>query len=116
MSNAIGAALSALGAFGKKINVTAHNIANMNTEGFKKSRAILQDADPSGVTVSISQVDTPGFPIPATDGTTEMKESSNVDLGEEIINLQITKHAFIANFKTIEAEEAMVGAIFDIFA
>jgi flagellar hook protein FlgE len=116
MSNAIGAALSALGAFGKKLNVTANNIANVNTEGFKKSRAILQDADPSGVTVSISQVDTPGFPVPATDGTTEMKESSNVDLGEEIINLQITKHAFNANAKTIEAEEAMLGSIFDIFA
>ena len=114
MTQAINAALSALGALGKKLNVTANNIANVNTDGFKKSRAILEDADPYGVTVSISKVDTPGGAVPSEDGTPQMKESSNVDLGEEIINLKITERAFEANVKPIKAEEEMTGKLLDI--
>ena len=114
MTQAINAALSALGALGVKLNVLANNIANVNTDGFKKSRAILEDAVPYGVTVSISKVDNPGEPVPSADGTPQMKESSNVDLGEEIINLKITERAFEANIKPIQAEEEMTGKLLDI--
>ena len=115
MSDAIDSALSALSAFGEKMNVTANNIANVNTEGFKKSRAVLQEAD-HGVTVDISRVNTPGVPIPEEDGTGKMNESSNVDVAEEIVNLQTTKNAFQANLKTIQTEGEMLGSLFDIFA
>ena len=114
MTQAINAALSALGALGVKLSVTANNIANVNTDGFKKSRAILEDADPYGVTVSISQADTPGGPVPSADGTPQMQESSNVDLGEEIVNLNLTERAFEANIKPIKAEEEMTGKLLDI--
>jgi flagellar hook protein FlgE len=116
MSQAINAALSALGAFGIKLGVTANNIANINTDGFKKSRAILKDAYPFGVTVSISRVDTPGSSIPSENGSPQMKESSNVNLAEEIINLNTTKYGYIANVKTIKAENAMLGTILDSIA
>ena len=53
MISAIYPALSALRAFGEKLGVTANNIANINTNGFKKSRADLEEASPSGVNVSI---------------------------------------------------------------
>jgi flagellar basal-body rod protein FlgC len=96
------------------LNVTANNIANVNTDGFKKSRAILEDVDPYGVTVSVSKVDTPGAPVPSADGSSQMKESSNVDLGEEIINLKMTELAFKANLKPIKAEEEMTGKLLDI--
>ncbi len=115
MSPATDSALSALGAFGKKMDVTANNIANVNTEGFKKSRAVLEEAN-QGVLVTISRVNTPGAPIPAEDGTGKMNESSNVDVGEEIVNLKTTKNAFQANLKTIQAEEEMLGSLFDILA
>ncbi len=116
MSDAINAALSALGALGVKLGVTANNIANVDTDGFKKSRAILEDTYPSGVTVSISRVDTPGSSVPSADGPPQMKESSNVDLGEEIINLKTTKYAYLANLKTIKVEDAILGTIFDSIA
>ncbi|MBP1716385.1 MAG: Flagella basal body rod protein [Deltaproteobacteria bacterium] len=45
MTFALNAALSALGTHEKKLDVTANNIANLNTEGFKKSRAVLQEAN-----------------------------------------------------------------------
>jgi len=116
MVSAMNAALSALGALGKKLDVTANNIANGNTEGFKKSRAILEEANQSGVTVTLSRVNTPGGSIPSEDGTEKMNESSNVDVAEEIVNLKTTEHAFQANLKTIKAEKDMLGAIFDILA
>ena len=111
MTQAINAALSALGV---KLSATANNIANVNTDGFKKSRAIFEDTDPYGVTVSVSEVDTPGGPVPSADGTSPMKESSNVDLAEEIINLKLTERAFEANIKPIKAEEEMTGKLLDI--
>jgi flagellar basal-body rod protein FlgC len=114
MTQAINAALSALGALGLKLNVSANNIANVNTDGFKKSRVILEDADPYGVRASISKVDTPGELVPSADGSSQTKESSNVDLGEEIINLKITERAFEANLKPIKAEEEMTGKLLDI--
>jgi flagellar hook protein FlgE len=43
-----GTTLSALRAFGLKFQVTANNIANVNTDGFKKSRADLKDNQKAG--------------------------------------------------------------------
>jgi len=114
MSLALMAALSALDAYGQKVDVTANNIANLNTDGFKKSRAVLQEADSSGVIVSISKVNTPGSPILSEDGTGEVRESSNVDLAEEIVNLKTAQRGFEANLKTIKAEDEMLGSLFDI--
>jgi flagellar hook protein FlgE len=114
MIPAMDSALSSLSAFGKKMDVTANNIANVDTEGFKKSRADLQEAG-HGVTVNISRVNTPGAPIPAEDGTGKMNESSNVDVAEEIVNLKTTDIAFQANLKTIQAEGKILGSLLDIF-
>jgi len=114
MSLALDSALSALDAYGQKVDVTANNIANVNTDGFKKSRAVLQEADSSGVVVSIDKVNTPGASILSEDGTGEVRESSNVDLAEEIVNLQTAKHGFEANLKTLKTEEEMLGSLFDI--
>ena len=40
MINGICAASSALNAFSKKVAVVSNNVANMNSDGFKKSRTI----------------------------------------------------------------------------
>jgi len=114
MSLAMKSALSAIDAHGQKIDVTANNIANVNTDGFKKSRAVLEEADSSGVVVSIDKVNTPGAAILSGDGTGEVRESSNVDVAEEIVNLQTAKHGFQANLKTLKAEDEMLGSLFDI--
>ena len=96
MINATDSALSAIKAFGTKIGVTANNIANMNTDGFKKSRVVLEEGHPSGVTVSIEEVNTPGAILPARDGSGETRETSNVALEEEVGNLITTRTAFSA--------------------
>ena len=115
MSDAFSAALSALGSLFRKMDVTANNIANVNTNGFKKNRADFEDIYPSGVKVSISQVDTPGDPLPPDEKDKE-QESSNVNLAEELVNLITTQHALAANIKTITTEDEMRKALLDIVA
>jgi flagellar basal-body rod protein FlgC len=115
MSDAFNTALSALGSLSRKMDVTANNIANVNTNGFKKSRAEFEDVDPSGVKVSISQVDTPGDTLPPDEKGKE-QESSNVNLAEELINLITTQHTFAANIKTITTEDEMRKTLLDTIA
>jgi flagellar hook protein FlgE len=112
--DAIYSALSGLQAFGKKLGVTAHNVANIDTDGFKKSRAIFEEASPSGVTVQINRIESPGSPIPSEDETGEPRESSNVAVEEEMVNLITTRHGYTANLKTIKVEEELLGTLLDV--
>lgn len=52
--NGINSALSGLRAFSKKINNSAHNIANINTTGFKKKVLPLQETKTGGVQAASS--------------------------------------------------------------
>ncbi len=114
MLNVTYPALSALRALEQKLGVTANNVANINTNGFKKSRAVLQEAVPAGVSVSVSKVDTPGVPLAVENESTEIPESSNVALEEEMASLMIAQRAYTANLKAAKAEEETLGAIFDV--
>ena len=114
MSSAFGIALSAIRALFTRLDVTANNTANANTDGFKKSRVDLQEAAPGGVKVTISTVDTPGSPLPPADGETVYQETSNVSLEEEMVNLIITQYTFSANLKTLKAEEELQKSLLDI--
>jgi flagellar basal-body rod protein FlgC len=116
MINATNSALSGIKAFGTKIGVTANNVANVNTDGFKKSRAVLEEGHPSGVTVSIEEIDTPGAILPAQDGSGETRETSNVALEEEVVNLITTRTAFSANIETLKTWDEMTESLIDLFA
>jgi len=107
---ALNIAVSSILALEKKLDVTANNIANVNTDEFKKSRVIFQSGDSSGISVTITKVDTPGTIQP------NGLESSNVVLAEEFVNLITTQHSNIANVRVIETEAEMQGHILDIFA
>ncbi|HOD35409.1 MAG TPA: flagellar basal body rod C-terminal domain-containing protein [Syntrophales bacterium] len=114
MSPAFGIALSAIRALFTKLDATANNIANTNTDGFKKSRVDIQESAPGGVKVSISTIDTPGEPVPPTDGETAYRETSNVSLEEEMVNLIITRYTLSANLKTLKTGEEMQKSLIDI--
>ncbi len=114
MSAAFGIAISAIRALFTKLDVTANNIANANTDSFKKSRVDMQESAPGGVKVSISTVDTPGDLVPPAEGETAARETSNVSLEEEMVNLIITQYTFSANLKTLKTEEEMQKNLLDI--
>jgi flagellar hook protein FlgE len=58
MINGISAAMSALRTFERKLGIAANNLANIRTQGFKKSRSSLQEVAPQNVSTSsgVSQV------------------------------------------------------------
>ena len=111
MSNTANIALTALRAFDRKSEVIANNITNINTDRFKKSRADLEEASPSGVKVTLERVNTPGDTV--TIGEVE-RETSNVNMEEELIALIVNRNNYTANIKTIEAADEMQGTLFDI--
>ena len=114
MISALNSTVSALRAFVTKLGVTADNIANVNTDGFKKNRATFQTEENGDVRVHISRDDSPGFRYAAVEnGETVEKEASNVDLTEELPDLMVTKRAYQANLKTIETQNEMLGSLLD---
>ncbi len=116
MSSAWNSALSGLRACEIKMAVNASNIANVNTEGFKKSRVTLQEAANGGVQVTLSQVNLPGVPLGMNAETGEVSESSNVDLAESFVDQRVTTHAFAANATTVRTAAEMQQTLLDILA
>jgi len=115
MIAALNSTVSALRSFVTKLGVTADNVANVNTDGFKKGRATLHEDHNGAVRVEISRDTSPGFRYDVVENNQEVeKETSNVDLAEEIPDLMITKRAYQANLKTIETQDEMLGSLLDI--
>ncbi len=111
----VSSALSAVTAFQKKMNVTANNIANVQTNEFKKSRVTLEEGDNGGVEAQVQQLDTPGIPMETIqDNTVTEVESSNVDLAEELTEMIPTKAGYSANLKTLQVQDEMLGSFLDL--
>ena len=110
----LGTNISAASAFSKKMNVTANNVANVNTDGFKKSRTTIRQGTAGSVEAIVDQVNTPG-PIKqvSDNGVMREVEGSNVDLVEEFGETVITKTAYKANLKTIAAYDELLGSLLD---
>jgi flagellar hook protein FlgE len=107
--------LSALNAFDKKMNVIANNVANVETEEFKKSRATLVQGPENSVKVEVTQPEDPGpSVVQVTDGQFDEKEMSNVDLAEEIPQSIVAQRGYEANLATIRTHDEMLNSILDI--
>lgn len=104
--------LSALQALGKKQAVTANNIANTTSTGFKKSRTALEETVNGSVTTRTQPVNTPGTQLLQADGS--LDEQSNVDLGAETVGMISTKHAYQANLKALQTSTEMEDSILDL--
>ena len=106
---------SALKAFGTKLAVSANNVANVQSEDFKKSRALLTEGDNDSVKVDISKVNTDGPLVTETFNNERVqRELSNTDIAEEFTQQIITQYGFGANTKTIQTKDDMLGTLIDI--
>ncbi|MFY4728379.1 flagellar basal body rod protein FlgC [Nitrospira sp. BLG_2] len=115
MISAIHTALSGLTAFGKQIEVVAHNVANVNTDGFKKSRTEFVEIPNGGVLPVVEKDDSSGPSVLRdTGGAHTMVELSNVDPGEETVQQIVAQRSFEANLQTLRAGDALLGSIRDI--
>lgn len=119
--------LSALESFSLIQEVSANNLANINTNEFKASRVDLQTGpQDQGVQVAqIIQDQSEGALVPELSLTTTEQgqveqeliyvQSSNTDLVEEMVTQISTEQAFAANVKAIETYNSMTGSILDLF-
>lgn len=117
MVSAVSASLSALEAYGQKLANNGNNVANMNTEGYKKGRVLLREERPQGVRAEFQRIDTPGprIPVETTEGT-EMVEQSNVDLAEEFTGMITGQRGFEANLAALRTADEMEQSVLDIKA
>lgn len=100
MSDGFSANVSALGALGTSLDVSAHNIANVSTEGYTPYRATLSENAAGGVHAEVSR----------------LSGSQGVDLATEMVGMMRTSTAYSANAVMIRAQEETTGAVLNLIA
>ena len=112
MVSAVNSSLSAIKAADKLLKVSAHNIANANTDEYKSQVASVSEGDHGGVKVTVSQSTEPGAEYDRGDGV--RVESSNVDYVNEIVNQIRAKEMYQANLAVLKNNEETHKALIDI--
>ena len=115
MIGSLFAGISGLNANATAMTVVGHNIANVNTDGFKKNRATFQTGQNGGVRVEIRRDESLGFRYDVTEnGETVEKETSNVDLTEQLVKLIEAQRNFQANAQVIQTADTITQTIINI--
>ncbi|MHC4884623.1 MAG: flagellar basal body rod C-terminal domain-containing protein [Planctomycetota bacterium] len=105
--------LSSIRAFTDRVGVQGNNIANVNTDGFKRGRTLMSETQPAGVQNRYEKVSTPG-PLRVEGG--EVIEGSNTDLTEEIPQNMISQRGMEANTAAVRTQDEMLGTVIDLLA
>ncbi len=86
-------------------DITAHDVANINTAGYGQSVPDQADISPEGVRLSsITR-------IPNAAG-----QPSTTDLAQESVEQIRNKETFAANAKVLKVKDRMIGELLDLFA
>ena len=113
----ISSSLSAIKSYAEKMRVISNNVANVETDKFKKRRAILVEDPESNVHAEINHIETPGPTVTeVNEGHISQRELSNVNLAEEIPQTISTQRGYEANLLTINTQDEMLRSIIDILA
>ena len=114
MIPSVNSTISALQAYKTRMGVTADNIANVNTDEFKKSKVSLKEGTNGDVEVNINRVDTPGHRYQELEGNQLVeREGSNVNLEEEVPEMMVTQRSYEANLKVLQTQDKMLGTLLD---
>ena len=119
--------LTAFRAFGVGLQSTAHNLANVLTNGFKAGRVTYADLPhksgvaargPQKLAVSGPLVPHgPGLPPPPGHNPVlpaGFVEGSTADIAMEMVNLIITSRAYQANAKVVPAVDSLLGTVINL--
>ena len=96
----LGIALSGMQSAQTRVAVSAHNVANLLTEGFRPQRAVQTSVAAGG---SQAGVETAPSPEP-------------VSLDQEIVDQIVAKHQYQASARVLGISAQMRGSLFDLFA
>lgn len=92
-------ALSGMNAAQAGLRVSAHNIANLGTEGFRRQQVLQSSVAPAGVATSLTR-------------SSEAGESMLTD----VVGLLQSKNAFLANLAVFRHQDDALGALLDAVA
>lgn len=113
MFEAIGSALSGLRAAITQLDVSANNVANSDTDGFKASEAVNSEGPGGGVVVNVVTTSREGA-LRVEDG--EEVVASNVNLVEETVDQIIAEHSVGVNGAVIKTAQETEEHLLDLFA
>lgn len=117
MISALQSAMTGLQAFGTKIQSNSNNIANSNTDGYKRTQVNLSEMVQGGVKPDVVKSENSGPMIyTETSKGLELVEQSNVDLGRELPDMLLNTHFYNANLKTIQTADELLGSVLDLKA
>ena len=112
MISGISSSLSGLAVFGRKLTVSADNVANVNTDEYKKTVAAIAE-DKNGLPeLNTEKIETPGPVIQETDST--LRELSNVELAQEFPRMMISQRGYEANISVLKTQDDMIGTLLDM--
>ena len=114
MSVSFNSSVSGIRAAIDMLNISAHNTANINTDGYKKQRVNLKDGHDSGVIVDITENTEAGSLYKNKRG--DIVEASNVSYPEEIAVQINAKHLLLANIAVINRTDEAQESLMDIIA
>ena len=92
-------ALSGMNAAQTGLQVAAHNIANLNTEGFRRQQVLQSSVAPAGVSTTL----------------TRSAESGEAML-TDVVGLLPSKNAFLANLAVFRHQDDALGSLLDAVA
>lgn len=104
--------LSGINAAQTALDVSAHNVANQATPGFKRQDVVRTEAEGGGVQVTVTQT-TPELPVARQQNaaqTTPPAEISTADLAEMLKS----KNALLANLSVFRADNVMGGKLLNV--
>jgi flagellar hook protein FlgE len=105
MSLSFDASISGVKAAAIRQAVSANDIANINTPGYRQVNVNQTDASPDGTRIA-NLVRTPNA----------NPDLSGTDLVEEVKEQKISKNDFQANLKVIKVKDEMTESLLDLFA
>ncbi len=92
-------ALSGLNAAQLQLDSAAHNVANANTQGFKRQQVQQQEQTGGGVTTSLSKAEIEGAALEA-----------------DMVNELQAKNAYLINLQVFKTSDKMAGTLLDASA
>ncbi|WP_138512212.1 flagellar basal body protein [Rhodoferax bucti] len=96
MNSVSSIALSGLNAAQNSLNASAHNVANLATDGFKRQESVQTAQAGGGVSTTVREASTAGNA-----------------LEQDVVTQLQAKHAYIANLAVFKTQDKMAGALLD---
>ena len=118
MSIDLYASVAGINAFFKKMDVTAHNVTNLNTDNYKRRIPQIGE-DKNGLPETKVTVDNaPGLENPRQVGEAEglPREMSNVTYAREAVSMIEAEMGVKANVTALRVAGETLGSLLNIFA